>query len=83
MRARLPWPRLVEPAIRLARDGFEISDGLARSLADVLPRMQAYPASVAQFSRDGRPYTAGEVLRQPDLAAVTRTHSAERSGRVL
>ena len=63
-----PWPSLVEPAVRLARDGFEVSDALARSLAGVLPRMAAYAASVAQFSKDGEPYRAGEVLRQPDLA---------------
>lgn len=66
----LPWPRLVEPAIRLAREGFDVTDGLARSLSGVLPRMQAYPASVAQFSRAGEPYEAGEVLRQPELAAA-------------
>ena len=29
---KLPWKRLVEPAIALARDGFTVSDGLARSL---------------------------------------------------
>ena len=63
-----PWPALVEPAVRLAREGFAVSDALARSLAGVLPRMAAYPASVAQFSKDGEPYRAGEVLRQGDLA---------------
>ncbi|MGA1224911.1 MAG: gamma-glutamyltransferase, partial [Phycisphaerales bacterium] len=64
----LPWHDLVEPAVKLARDGFIVSDGLAQSLAEILPRMQAYPASVAQFSREGRPYAAGETLRQSDLA---------------
>ena len=63
-----PWPALVEPAVRLAREGLAVSDALARSLAGVLPRMAAYPASVAQFSKDGEPYRAGEVLRQEDLA---------------
>src|SRR2546422_4039682 len=29
-KGRLPWRRLVDPAIALARDGFPISDGLAR-----------------------------------------------------
>jgi len=53
----------------LAREGFIVSHGLAQSLQRVLPRMQKYPASVAQFSRDGVPYQAGELLRQPDLAA--------------
>jgi gamma-glutamyltranspeptidase/glutathione hydrolase len=64
---RLPWRRLVDPAIRLARDGFPISDGLARSLAGVLDSMKPYPASVAQFSKRGVPYEAGEILKQPDL----------------
>jgi gamma-glutamyltranspeptidase/glutathione hydrolase len=33
----LSWPRLVEPAVNLARDGFTVSDALARSLkADLL-----------------------------------------------
>ena len=67
-RGRLPWRRLLEPAIALARDGFAVPQHLARSLAGVLPAMRRYPASLAQFSRDGAPYAAGETLRQPDLA---------------
>jgi gamma-glutamyltranspeptidase/glutathione hydrolase len=64
---KLPWKRLVAPAIALARDGFVLSDGLARSLSRVLPDMKAYAASTAQFSRAGVPYEAGETFRQPDL----------------
>ena len=64
----LSWQRLVEPAVTLARDGFTMSDALAWSLAGVLPRMADHPASVAQFSRHGEPYQAGEIFRQPDLA---------------
>ncbi len=66
----LPWPRLVGPAVQLAREGFVISPALAQSLREVLEDMKPYPASLAQFSRDGRPYEAGEVLRQPDLAST-------------
>jgi gamma-glutamyltranspeptidase/glutathione hydrolase len=65
---RLPWRRLLDPAIRLARDGFVVTDTLARSLKDVLPQMKPYPASVAQFSRDGKAYEAGDLLVQADLA---------------
>src|SRR5207245_3581199 len=65
---KLPWPRLLEPAIALARDGFTLSDELARSLSKTLKSMQKYPASVAQFSKNGVPYEEGETLRQPDLA---------------
>lgn len=67
-RGSLPWGRLVRPAVELARNGFPVSHGLAASLARVLDRMQKYPASVAQFSKDGVPYEPGEILRQTDLA---------------
>ena len=65
---RLPWKRLVDPAIRLAREGFPVSIDLARSLSAVLGDMGRYPASLAQFSKNGTPYEAGETLRQADLA---------------
>ena len=64
----LPWTRLVQPAIDLARDGFPLSESLAASFARVLPSMKRYPASVAQFSNGGVPYAAGELFKQPDLA---------------
>ncbi|NBC23548.1 MAG: gamma-glutamyltransferase [Gammaproteobacteria bacterium] len=65
---KLPWKRLVTPAIELARDGITVTHGLAASLERVLPRMRKYPASVAQFSRDGEPYRPGDRLVQQDLA---------------
>jgi gamma-glutamyltranspeptidase/glutathione hydrolase len=70
------WPRLVEPAVRLASGGVVLSEDLARSLAGVLDDMQRYPASVQAFSKQGTPYAAGEVWRQPDLA-----RTLERIGR--
>ena len=63
-----PWKELILPAIVLARDGFEVSHGLARSLAGVLDDFKKYPASLAQFSKNGKPYEAGDTLKQPDLA---------------
>ena len=65
---RLPWRRLVEPAIDLARDGFLVSHELADSLAAVLPQMAPYQASLLQYSSNGDPYQAGDRLRQTDLA---------------
>jgi len=76
-RGALPWRRLVDPAIRLARDGFVVTDGLARSLRGVLPSMKRFPASVAQFSKNGVPYEAGDVLRQPDLARTLERIAAQ------
>ena len=65
---KLPWKRLVEPAVALARDGFTVTENLARSLKSVQRSMQTYPASVAAFTKNGVPYEAGETLKQPDLA---------------
>ena len=65
---KLPWTRLVDPAIALARDGFTVTEGLARSLKSAQREMQKYPASVAQFTKSGVPYEAGETLKQAELA---------------
>lgn len=65
---KLPWRRLVEPAIVLARDGFPLSEGLARSLRGALRSMEKSPAAIAQFSKQGTPYLGGEILKQGDLA---------------
>ena len=77
---RMPWKELLQPAISLAREGFMVSDGLARSLREVLPQMKRYPASLAQFSRQGVPYEMGDVLQQPDLAK-TLERIAEKGAR--
>ena len=74
---RLPWRRLVEPAVSLARDGFVLTHARAASLAGVLPRMARYPAAVAAFSNAGVPYAAGERFRQPDLAGTLELIAAE------
>jgi gamma-glutamyltranspeptidase/glutathione hydrolase len=63
-----PWRDLVMPAVALARDGFEVTDNLARSLERMIPEFQKYPASLAKFTRDGTPYKAGDTFTQPDLA---------------
>jgi gamma-glutamyltranspeptidase / glutathione hydrolase len=78
---RADWSLLVEPAVALARDGFELTPTLARSLANVLGSMQAYPASVAAFARAGEAYAAGDLLRQVDLAAtLERIRTQRRDG---
>lgn len=66
----MEWAQLVEPAVGLARDGFALMPGLARSLAGALRRFEPYPASIAAFSKNGVPYETGEILRQPDLAVT-------------
>jgi gamma-glutamyltranspeptidase/glutathione hydrolase len=75
-----PWKELVTPAVTLARDGFEVSHGLARSLASMLREpddFKKYPASLAQFSKNGQPYEAGDILKQPDLARTLERIATE------
>jgi gamma-glutamyltranspeptidase / glutathione hydrolase len=74
---KLPWARLLFPAIQMARDGIVVTPGLARSLREVLTEMRPYPASVAQFTRKGVPYEPGDLLQQADLAE-TLARIAER-----
>ena len=64
------WETLVDPSVALARDGFEVSERLARSLAGRLEAFLDYPATHAQFSKDGEPYQPGDSLVQSDLAAT-------------
>ena len=74
---RLPWAQLLQPALRLAEDGFLVSPRLAGSLAQGEP-LKADPAARAVFHRpDGAPLQAGDTLRQPALAATLRTLAAE------
>ncbi|HYH81622.1 MAG TPA: gamma-glutamyltransferase [Longimicrobium sp.] len=68
----LPFATLLEPAAALAEEGFPVNHlmaGLLRWRRKVLGRT-AYGR--ATFFRDGRTLCAGELLRQPELAAFLR-----------
>lgn len=65
---RLPWARLLKPAIRLARDGFALTENQAASLAAHLEEFRRHAPTLAQFSRGGEPLRKGDRLVQRDLA---------------
>jgi len=65
---KVAWRDLLAPAIRAARDGYVVSDGLATTLWLEQSRFLKYEGSRALFFRDGKPLVAGDTLRNPDLA---------------
>ncbi len=65
---KLKWADLLAPAIRAARDGYVVSDGLATTLWLERDRFAKYESSRALFFRDGKPVVAGDTIRNPDLA---------------
>ncbi len=68
---RRPWAELVKPAVRIARKGFPVSEGLAESLR-ANARLPLFAASRRIFLRSGRPYEPGERLRQRQLHATLK-----------
>ena len=73
---------VMAPAIRLAEQGFPVYPVLADSLKRAAPLLQADPSAKAiYYKSDGEPYAAGEILRQPLLAATLRRIAQQgRSG---
>jgi gamma-glutamyltranspeptidase/glutathione hydrolase len=65
---RLGLAKVMQPAIRLARDGFALTPEEARTLQS--PLLAKFPESYRIFQRDGRFYQPGEVFRQPELAGT-------------
>lgn len=66
---RLPWRRLVEPAVALAQDGFAVDAPLAQSLNNILAQSKSFAELQRVFAPpSGDRWQAGDKLRQPDLA---------------
>lgn len=68
--------QVMAPAIRLAEQGFPVSEKLARTLTAGAPRLAKFPISRRIFLRDGAPYAPGDIFRQPDLARTLRRIAA-------
>lgn len=75
---RVTWSDVIQPAIRFARDGFEVDayvyqfwkPGGIRGDMDVAAKLNATPACARIYLKDGRVYQPSEVLVQADQARV-------------
>jgi gamma-glutamyltranspeptidase/glutathione hydrolase len=63
---KLTLKQVMEPAIRLARDGYILDYEGARLLHD--PNLAKFSESHRIFQRDGDYYQQGDVFKQPELA---------------
>ncbi|MFL9812252.1 gamma-glutamyltransferase [Stutzerimonas sp. VN223-3] len=76
---KLPWRELLQPAIRLAEDGFAISPRL-HSLLQSDPALRDNPPAAAfYYQPDGKPWPVGYRLRNPALAALLRNIAQDGS----
>jgi gamma-glutamyltranspeptidase / glutathione hydrolase len=67
---RVAWADLLEPARRLAADGFAVTPALARDMQASAALLGQFPESRRIYLRGGRPYRTGDRFRQPELAAT-------------
>jgi gamma-glutamyltranspeptidase/glutathione hydrolase len=74
----LPWADVMVPAIRLARDGFELTEQTAALLQDAFDEFPEHAQSF--YGRNGRPARAGERLIQTDLAGSLERIAKEGAG---
>lgn len=68
----LPWAELVDPAIRLAADGFPVDAYFHDVIASKAGDIRRFPGAAAILLPGGRVPAIGDTLRQPQLARTLR-----------
>jgi gamma-glutamyltranspeptidase/glutathione hydrolase len=63
---------VMQPSIRLAEDGFPLSEKLVREFIEERKDLQRFSMSSHVFLNDGKMYRVGETFRQPELAATLK-----------
>jgi gamma-glutamyltranspeptidase / glutathione hydrolase len=63
---------VMAPAIRLAENGFAVSEKLAQELQREKDEFEQFPVSRRIFLNDGKMWKAGDTLKQPELAATLK-----------
>ena len=68
----MPRQALIDPAIKLAENGFTLDQGDVDMLATATEDLRKFPATANIFLNKGQPFAAGQRLAQPDLADTLR-----------
>lgn len=74
---RLPRARVLEPAIRLAEEGFPVNQVLAEFILSSREKLGRFDASMALMMPDGEALAPGDRFRNPELAGVLRRIAEE------
>ncbi len=65
---KLPMQELLQPAISYARNGFPVTEIIARGWAANARVLSKYPNFAATFMPGGKPPAKGDIFRNPQLA---------------
>ncbi len=71
----LPWKAVVEPARRLAADGFVVSSRLHAGLVEEFAMLKGFGETRAVWLPDDQPLAIGSRIRLPDLAATLAAYA--------
>lgn len=69
---RLPWDRVLAPAINIAMEGSCVPERLAHDWGKQVGKLSRNPGAAGLFLFDGRGPRVGEIHRQPALAQTLR-----------
>ncbi|MBD8872247.1 gamma-glutamyltransferase [Rhodanobacter sp. DHB23] len=64
----MPLGKVIAPAIKLASEGYVLEQGDVNILGQRVKDFARYPNVAATFLNQGKPWAAGDRLRQPQLA---------------
>ena len=66
---KLPWAQLFQPAIRLARDGFQITPRMFAMISNYSGHLEGWARNYV-VGADGKPKPVGTLLKDPEQAAL-------------
>ena len=77
--ATQPFSKLLQPAIRLARNGFPLRAGQVNAIRSTRAHLLEDPAAAKVLLKDGDAPPAGSIFRNPDLASLLETLAKDGS----
>lgn len=69
---KLPWKRLIQPAVQMADSGFTLSAVEASGFTSFGKLNRQFPATYQIFAKNGDGLKGGTVFRQPELATTLK-----------